>query len=46
MPCHLAKSVILEDDFGYVMAVIPADKTVMVGELARMLDPQGTAAGR
>lgn len=38
MPCHLAKSVILEDDFGYVMAVIPADKTVMVGELARMLD--------
>ena len=38
MPSHLAKSVILEDDLGYVMAVIPADKAVMVGELARLLD--------
>lgn len=38
MPSHLAKSVILEDDLGYVMAVIPADKAVMVGELARILD--------
>ncbi|MES2363053.1 MAG: YbaK/EbsC family protein [Pseudomonadota bacterium] len=37
MACHLAKSVILEDDNGYVMAVIPADKAVRVGELARML---------
>lgn len=37
MACHLAKSVILEDDAGYVMAVIPADKAVRVGELARML---------
>lgn len=36
-PSLLAKSVILEDDSGYVMAVVPADKTVMVGELARML---------
>ncbi|MFC5520962.1 aminoacyl-tRNA deacylase [Polaromonas jejuensis] len=34
---QLAKSVILEDDAGCVMAVIPADKTVMVGELARLL---------
>lgn len=34
---QLAKSVVLEDDSGYLMAVIPADKTVMVGELARML---------
>lgn len=37
MPGLLAKSVILEDDAGCVMAVIPADKTVMVGELARLL---------
>ncbi|HEY3049462.1 MAG TPA: YbaK/EbsC family protein [Polaromonas sp.] len=36
-PNQLAKSVILEDEAGCVMAVIPADKTVMVGELARML---------
>ena len=36
-PNQLAKSVIFEDDKGCVMAVIPADKTVMVGELARML---------
>ena len=36
-PGQLAKSVILEDDAGCVMAVIPADKAVMVGELARML---------
>lgn len=37
LPSQLAKSVILEDDDGYVMAVIPSDKRVMVGELARML---------
>lgn len=36
-PSQLAKSVILEDDSGCLMAVIPADKTVMVGELARLL---------
>ena len=36
-PNQLAKSVILEDDAGCVMAVIPADKTVMVGGLARIL---------
>lgn len=37
IPDHLAKSVVLEDDLGYVMAVIPADKAVMVDELGRML---------
>jgi Ala-tRNA(Pro) deacylase len=37
LPNQLAKSVILEDEAGCVMAVIPADKVVMVGELARML---------
>ena len=37
VPDHLAKSVVLEDDQGYVMAVIPADKAVMVDELGRML---------
>jgi Ala-tRNA(Pro) deacylase len=38
VPEHqLAKSVILEDDRGYVMAVIPADSRVQVGTLARML---------
>ena len=36
-PNQLAKSVILEDDQGCVMAVIPADKALMVGELARIL---------
>jgi len=36
-PGQLAKSVILEDDTGCLMAVIPADQTVMVGELGRML---------
>lgn len=37
MPSLLAKSVILEDESGYVMAVIPADRSVLVGELARLL---------
>ncbi|SFC68172.1 Ala-tRNA(Pro) deacylase [Polaromonas sp. OV174] len=36
-PSQLAKSVLLEDDAGWLMALIPADKTVMVGELARQL---------
>jgi Ala-tRNA(Pro) deacylase len=40
--CHVspqlvAKSVILEDDTGFVMAVIPADRCVMVGRLASLL---------
>jgi Ala-tRNA(Pro) deacylase len=34
---QLAKSVILEDDRGYVMAVVPADSRVQVGALAKML---------
>jgi len=39
VPAHqLAKSVILEDDAGCVMAVVPADKNVMLGQVARMLD--------
>jgi Ala-tRNA(Pro) deacylase len=39
IPEHqLAKSVILEDDAGVVMAVVPADSRVRIGELARMLD--------
>jgi Ala-tRNA(Pro) deacylase len=37
LPSQLAKSVLLEDDDGYVMAVLPADKTVQLGELAEML---------
>ena len=38
VPSHqLAKSVVLEDDEGCVMAVIPADARVNVGAIARML---------
>ena len=37
LPHQLAKSVILEDDAGCVMAVVPADKTVMLGHLSRLL---------
>jgi Ala-tRNA(Pro) deacylase len=37
LPGQLAKSVILEDDAGCVMAVLPADRSVMLGEVARML---------
>lgn len=37
LPNQLAKSVIVEDDAGCVMAVVPADKTVMLGQLSRML---------
>src|SRR5262249_26947171 len=36
-PFLVAKSVILEDDGGFVMAVIPADRYVMVGRLASLL---------
>ena len=36
-PRHLAKSVILEDERGCVMAVVPADQRVHIGELARLL---------
>lgn len=38
VPDHqIAKSVILEDDDGCVMAVIPGDARVRVGELSRLL---------
>ena len=36
-PHDLAKSVIVEDDAGCVMAVVPADRKVKLGELSRML---------
>ncbi len=36
-PQQLAKSVILEDDAGPVMAVVPADQAVMLGRLMRLL---------
>lgn len=36
-PRQLAKSVVLEDETGCVMAVLPADQRVMLGEVARML---------
>jgi Ala-tRNA(Pro) deacylase len=36
-PHELAKSVIVEDDDGCVMAVLPADRKVKLGELSRML---------
>jgi len=37
-PQELAKSVIVEDDAGCVMAVVPADRNVSLGQLSRMLD--------
>lgn len=40
-PHQLAKSVLLEDDQGYVMAVVPADQSVMLGELDRILGRKG-----
>jgi Ala-tRNA(Pro) deacylase len=36
-PDQLAKSVLLEDEAGCVMAVVPADKTVKVGQLSHLL---------
>lgn len=36
-PHQLAKSVLLEDDAGCVVAVVPADRSLMVGELSRLL---------
>lgn len=36
-PHQLAKSVILEDEQGCVMAVVPADAQVNIGKLAQML---------
>jgi len=37
-PHQLAKSVIVEDDDGCVMAVVPANRNVQLGQLARLLD--------
>ncbi len=38
IPAHqLAKPVICEDDTGFVMAVVPADRNVLLGELSRLL---------
>jgi Ala-tRNA(Pro) deacylase len=36
-PHELAKSVIVEDDAGCVMAVLPADRKIVLGELSRLL---------
>jgi Ala-tRNA(Pro) deacylase len=36
-PQQLAKSVVLEDEAGCLVAVIPADKVVMLGEISRVL---------
>ena len=41
LPHQLAKSVILEDELGCVMAVVPADRHVVVGDVARLLDRHG-----
>jgi Ala-tRNA(Pro) deacylase len=35
---RLVKSVVLEDDDGYVVAVLPANRRVHLGELRRLLD--------
>ncbi|MEJ6000510.1 aminoacyl-tRNA deacylase [Paucibacter soli] len=40
-PAQLAKSVLLEDERGYLLAVLPADKLVMLGELSALLDRRG-----
>jgi Ala-tRNA(Pro) deacylase len=37
-PHQLAKPVIVEDAAGFVMAVLPADRNVRLGELSRVLD--------
>jgi Ala-tRNA(Pro) deacylase len=38
IPSHqLAKSVMVEDDAGFVMAVVPADRNVQLGQLSRLL---------
>lgn len=35
---HLAKSVVLEDESGYFMAVVPANHRVKLGELGRLMN--------
>lgn len=37
-PHQLAKSVIVEDEAGCVMAVVPADRNVQLGQLSNLLD--------
>lgn len=37
-PHQLAKPVIVEDDAGFVMVVLPADRNVRLGPLSRLLD--------
>lgn len=37
-PHQLAKAILVEDDEGWVMAVLPADRKVRLGELSRMLE--------
>ncbi len=37
LPHSLAKPVILEDESGCVMAVVPGDKVVRIGQVARLL---------
>lgn len=37
-PSQLAKSVIVEDDNGRVMAVVPANRNILLGQLSRLLD--------
>lgn len=37
-PHQLAKAVVLEDEAGSVMAVVPADRYVRLGRLSRLLD--------
>lgn len=37
-PHQFAKSVIVEDDNGCMMAVVPADRNVLLGQLSRLLD--------
>jgi len=41
LPHQVAKSVILEDDAGVVMAVVPADTQVMLREAAHLLGRSG-----
>lgn len=40
-PHELAKSVIVEDDAGCAMAVLPADREIGLGELSRMVPTDG-----
>ncbi len=40
-PGQLAKSVLLEDDVGCMLAVVPSDKSVLLGQLSAMLGRKG-----